>query len=40
LVRLKVPRDERAWVEFVEIYEPLIYRLARRKGLQEADGPT
>jgi RNA polymerase sigma-70 factor (ECF subfamily) len=24
-------------VEFVEIYEPLIYRLARRKGLQEAD---
>jgi RNA polymerase sigma-70 factor (ECF subfamily) len=37
LVRLKDPRDERAWVEFLEIYEPLIYRLARRKGLQEAD---
>jgi RNA polymerase sigma factor (sigma-70 family) len=37
LVRLKAPRDERAWAEFVEIYEPLIYRVARRKGLQEAD---
>jgi RNA polymerase sigma factor (sigma-70 family) len=37
LVRLKDPRDDRAWVEFLEIYEPLIYRLARRKGLQAAD---
>jgi RNA polymerase sigma factor (sigma-70 family) len=37
LIRLKAPRDERAWVEFVEIYEPLIARLARRQGLQEAD---
>jgi RNA polymerase sigma factor (sigma-70 family) len=37
LVRLRAPRDERAWAEFVEIYEPLVYRLARRKGLQEAD---
>jgi RNA polymerase sigma factor (sigma-70 family) len=37
LVRLKAPRDERAWIEFVEIYEPLIHRLARAKGVQEAD---
>jgi RNA polymerase sigma-70 factor (ECF subfamily) len=37
LVRLKAPGDERAWVEFVEIYEPLIFRLARRRGLQPAD---
>jgi RNA polymerase sigma factor (sigma-70 family) len=37
LVRLKSPRNERAWVEFLEIYEPLIYRLARKKGLQAAD---
>jgi RNA polymerase sigma-70 factor (ECF subfamily) len=37
LVRLKAPRDERAWGEFVEIYEPLIQRLARAKGVQEAD---
>jgi RNA polymerase sigma factor (sigma-70 family) len=37
LVRLKAPRDELAWIEFVEIYEPLIQRLARAKGVQEAD---
>jgi RNA polymerase sigma factor (sigma-70 family) len=37
LVRLKAPRDERAWGEFVGIYEPLIHRLARARGLQEAD---
>ena len=37
LVRLRDPRDERAWSEFVEIYTPLVYRLARRRGLQDAD---
>ncbi|HEV3258519.1 MAG TPA: sigma-70 family RNA polymerase sigma factor [Gemmataceae bacterium] len=37
LVRLRDPRDERAWAEFTEIYAPLIYRLARRRGLQDAD---
>jgi RNA polymerase sigma-70 factor (ECF subfamily) len=37
LVRLKAKGDERAWVEFVEMYEPLIFRLARHKGLQQAD---
>jgi len=37
LLRLRNPQDERAWCEFVEIYEPLIERLARRKGLQHAD---
>jgi RNA polymerase sigma-70 factor (ECF subfamily) len=37
LVRLRDPRDERAWAEFLEIYTPLVYRLARRKGLQGAD---
>ncbi|MFO0892856.1 MAG: sigma-70 family RNA polymerase sigma factor [Isosphaeraceae bacterium] len=37
LVRLKSPRDEHAWAEFVEIYEPLIRRLARARGLQPAD---
>ncbi len=37
LVRLRSPRDEQAWVEFVEIYEPLVYALARRSGLQRAD---
>jgi RNA polymerase sigma-70 factor (ECF subfamily) len=37
LVRLRDPRDERAWAEFVAIYTPLIERLARHKGLQDAD---
>lgn len=37
LVRLRGPRDEPAWAEFHGIYGPLIRRLARAKGLQEAD---
>ena len=37
LVRLRDPRDERAWAEFVDIYTPLVHRLARQGGLQEAD---
>ncbi len=37
LVRLRDPMDGRAWSEFVEIYNPLIHRLARQRGLQEAD---
>ncbi|HEX8200569.1 MAG TPA: sigma factor [Isosphaeraceae bacterium] len=37
LVRLRDPRDERAWAEFLEIDTPLIRRLALRRGLQEAD---
>ena len=37
LVRPRDPRDERAWAEFVDIYTPLVHRLARQGGLQEAD---
>ena len=37
LARLRGPRDEQAWAEFVEIYTPLVHRLARAKGLQDAD---
>ena len=37
IVKLRDPADTTAWREFVAIYEPLIYRLARRKGLQDAD---
>jgi RNA polymerase sigma-70 factor (ECF subfamily) len=37
LVRLRDPRDEQAWIEFQEIYAPLIRRLALGRGLQEAD---
>jgi RNA polymerase sigma factor (sigma-70 family) len=37
LLRLRDPHDERAWREFTDVYAPLVYRLARRKGLQDAD---
>jgi RNA polymerase sigma-70 factor (ECF subfamily) len=37
IVKLRDPADDSAWGEFVAIYEPLVYRLARRKGLQDAD---
>ncbi len=37
LVRLRDTADERAWGEFVTIFEPAIYGFARKKGLQDAD---
>jgi RNA polymerase sigma-70 factor (ECF subfamily) len=37
IVKLRDPSDEIAWSEFVALYEPLVYRLARQKGLQDAD---
>ena len=37
IARLSDADDVAAWQEFVEIYLPLLYRLARRKGLQHAD---
>ena len=30
-------QDALAWNEFSEIYEPLVYRLARKNGFQDAD---
>lgn len=37
IFRLSDKQDVEAWVQFVEIYEPLVYRLARSRGLQDAD---
>jgi RNA polymerase sigma factor (sigma-70 family) len=37
LVRLRDPRDGAAWTEFVDLYAPLVYGYARRRGLQDAD---
>ena len=37
LVKLRDPADEPAWREFVELYRPLVFRLARGQGLQHAD---
>ena len=37
LLRLRRHDDVESWNEFVEIYQPLIFRMAERCGLQEAD---
>jgi RNA polymerase sigma factor (sigma-70 family) len=37
ILRLPDPGDIEAWEDFVEIYQPLIFRLARQRGLQDAD---
>jgi RNA polymerase sigma-70 factor (ECF subfamily) len=37
LVRLRDPRDEAAWKEFVDLYAPLVYAYLRKQGLQDAD---
>lgn len=37
LVRMQSLNDEEAWSEFVTIYRPVAYRLARKRGLQDAD---
>ena len=37
LLKLRDPRDHEAWVEFVILYEPVIYRQLRKCGLQDAD---
>jgi RNA polymerase sigma-70 factor (ECF subfamily) len=37
IVKLRDPSDAAAWREFVGLYEPLVYRVARAKGLQDAD---
>ncbi len=35
--RLRDHDDEQAWNDFVQLYQPLIFRIARRRGLQYAD---
>jgi RNA polymerase sigma-70 factor (ECF subfamily) len=37
VLQLRNLDDQAAWAEFVDIYEPWLYRLARGKGLQDAD---
>ena len=37
LLRVRDASDREAWAEFVEIYRPVIIRLARTKGMQDAD---
>jgi RNA polymerase sigma factor (sigma-70 family) len=37
LLRIRDPKDQSAWAVFLQIYQPLIYRLARCRGVQDAD---
>lgn len=37
ILRVRDKRDVQAWTEFTEVYQPLVYRLARRMGMQDAD---
>jgi RNA polymerase sigma-70 factor (ECF subfamily) len=37
LLQVQSLHDEEAWREFVTIYRPAVYRLARQRGLQDAD---
>jgi RNA polymerase sigma-70 factor (ECF subfamily) len=37
LLRIRDSDDHVAWEEFVALYAPLVYRFARRRGLQDAD---
>ena len=37
LVRLADRDDQAAWLEFAQVYTPVIQRLALRRGLQPAD---
>ena len=37
IIGVKDPTNQEAWEEFVEIYRPVIYRTATKRGLQDAD---
>ena len=37
ILRLPSATDAEAWQEFIDLYEPLVIRFARRRGLQDAD---
>lgn len=37
IARVKDSADESAWAEFLGIYEPVVHRMARRRGMQDAD---
>ncbi len=37
VLRVQNPDDQQAWDEFVRLYQPVVYRVGRSRGLQEAD---
>ena len=36
ILRVKDPQDEAAWIELVAVYRPVVYRMARKRGMQHA----
>ncbi len=37
IIQIQSPENRDAWVVFAQLYRPVIYRLARARGLQDAD---
>jgi len=37
IVKIADAQDAQAWEEFARLYQPVVYRLARRRGFQDAD---
>ena len=37
LLQIRDRSDRESWYEFAAIYRPLVYRMARRRGLQDSD---
>ncbi len=37
IAQIRSPQDREAWDQFVIMYRPVIYRMARRRGMQDAD---
>jgi RNA polymerase sigma-70 factor (ECF subfamily) len=37
LANIQSLENREAWAEFVQIYRPVVYRMARRRGMQDAD---
>lgn len=37
LVRIRDAKDTASWQQFVQLYAPLVYEFARKRGLQDAD---
>jgi RNA polymerase sigma factor (sigma-70 family) len=37
MLRLRDPKDQQAWAQFITMYEPLVLRMLRQRGFQEAD---
>ena len=37
IAQVRSPENRGAWAEFVTLYRPVIYRMARKRGMQDAD---